>query len=226
MRKGWILPGLLFAAFPRFPHAAEIAATDIPAKHWASHSVNATVRNAVLPVNGGKFNGQTLVSHRGAAIALAKLGRLLKAHAWRGNSSVPVPDKIITGISNGPWERQTVSKYAFAVMLARMGDFIANGISRPPPGADDLARSVALPHIPVLKIPASDPAYSALVYLARERMVGPDSPLLRPDQHNITAAEMGKALAQFAFGVNDQMTPLGHNPDGSTKDINDRVPKP
>ncbi len=227
MRKSWILVGLLLATGR--PSSCSVATglpADVPSTHWAAHSVSDVVRNGVLSLENGKFKGEKPVSHRQAAVALARMGQLLETHGWHGRLSVPAPDKIIVGIENGAWERQPVTKYAFAVMLARMADFVANGLPRPPAGADDLARSVILPPVTTLKIPVADPAYSALVFLTRGRMAGPDSPLLRPDAHDITAAEMGKALAQLAFGLNDRATPLGHNPDGSTKDSNDHHPKP
>ena len=227
VRSRWILVGVLFCAGSRLCLAAETAPPrDLPAGHWANRAVREVVGNGILTVSNGKFLGESIVSRREAAIAIARLGKSLQENTWHVSPSIPVPDKTVTGIENGAWERQSVSRYAFAVMLARMGDFIANGLPRPPASASDLARSVTLSKPPQLKLPISDPAYTALVYLAHGRMIGLDSPLLHPDSLPIPASELGRAFAQLAFGLNDALTPLGHNLDGSTIDSNDHHPKP
>jgi hypothetical protein len=200
--------------------SAQSLPPDVRAGHWAATPVQVALRNRILSVEADKsFHGDAKVTHLQAVLALARLGQALETGAWRGSASVPVT-AAKTGVApkTGTWEAQEVSRYVFATVLARVGDYTAAGLVRPQPNEKDLGKSVVLPPAVALKIPHSSPAYSALEYLAAHRMIGPGSPLLSPDDKPLKAAEMSRALKELVAGVNDRLTDVGHDENGGTHD--------
>jgi len=164
-----------------------------------------------------QFRTNGPVSHAAAAIALARMAARIEERRWKAEPSVPVPEHPAGG-RTGAWKSRIVTGGVFASALARIGNYIANGVPKPHAAhPNDLARSVI---IAVGKVGAKQgtPAYTSLQYLARRRAVGPDSPLLKGDSKPITAGELSVALAQWVDGVNDRMTELMHDKWGDTID--------
>lgn len=192
---------------------------DVRAGHWASTPVQVALRNHILSVEADKdFHGDAKMTHLQAVLALARLGKALETGAWQGSATVPVT-VARTGVSprSGAWESQSVSRYVFATVLTRMGDYANAGLARPQPTAKDLGKSAVLPPV-TITLPKSSPAYEALTYLASRRMVGPGSALLSADDKPLKASEMSRALRELVIGLTDRLTELGHDADGNTHD--------
>lgn len=200
--------------------SAQSLPPDVRAGHWASTPVQVVLRNHILSVAPDKgFHGDTKITHLQAILALARLGKALESGAWQGSASIAVT-VAKTGIApkSGAWEDQSVSRYVFATVTARMGDYVKAGMVRPQPNEKDLGKSIILPPPVAIKIPVTSPAYEALTYLASRRMVGPGSALLSPDDKLLKAAEMSRAMRELVAGLTDHLTDLGHDAAGNTHD--------
>jgi len=167
---------------------------------------------------------QDRLEHSG--LLLYKLAQMLEANKWKAMKSRPVSDKTIETLEHGDWRTQKVTRYELAKVLTSMGDYIANGLPRPAPGAKDLSKSTVLPPKPVLKLDKSNPAYAALKYLVDADMVTPDSPLLKADSKLLLGVELSHALAAMVIGLNNRATELGLDEDGSTHDVNSKPKSP
>ena len=232
MRFLAILAGLslCLAALPAGASSGGALPSDVQSGHWASAAVREVLQNHVMDLpDGHHFRGESLVTRNQATIALAKLARALTAGAWHANPSVPVPVRVVRQLDTKDWGNRPVTRYVLAVVLARSADYVMNGLPRPGPNDKDLAKSAALPDIPEIKVPHSNPAYASLNYLANNHMVWPDSPLLHAGSQPIKGAELGHALSEMIVGVNNRLTPLGHDENGNTMDksfqLNKGAPK-
>jgi len=108
---------------------------DVRAGHWAATPVQIALKNQILSVEADKnFHGDAKVTHRQAVIALARLGKALETGVWQRSASVPV-SFVKTSIApkSGAWENQGVSRYVFATVLTRIGDYANNGLVRAKP---------------------------------------------------------------------------------------------
>lgn len=193
---------------------------DVRAGHWAAGPVQSVLRNQVLTLDSDKgFHGDARVTHKQAVLALAKLARALEAGTWQATKSVPL-SVAKTGVApkTGTWESQTVTRYVFSTVLARIGDYAAAGLTRPKPDEKDLGKSIALPPAVSVSLPKSNAAYESLAYLAERRMIGRGSPLLTADDNPLKAAEMSRAMRELVAGLTDRLTDLGHDENGATND--------
>ncbi|HZO89422.1 MAG TPA: hypothetical protein VFB38_13915 [Chthonomonadaceae bacterium] len=194
---------------------------DVPPNHWARQAVLQVLQDGVMALPDGRaFHGEAKVTHTQAVIALAKLAQALEAGTWRAVSSRPVPDRLMAGSHATSWQQQPVTRYVLAETLARLGNYIANGLPRPGKDSKDLGQSVVLPGGAAIGVPRTHPAYASLAYLTHNRMIWPHSPLLKPDNKPILGAELSTALAQMTAGLTDRLTSLGHDANGDTIDIN------
>ncbi len=193
--------------------------SDVRANHWAASAVKQVLANHVMP-NGsdGQFHGEAHVTRQEAAIALATLAKQIEGGGWHLETAKPLPDKVAKVLSQSDWKTRKVTRYEMASALARFANYFVAAVSRPQPGAKDLAKSNALPEKVTIAIPKNAPAYSALQYLAAGRMIGPGSDLLTANTSLIQAAALSKGIAQVAAGLVDKMTELGLDSSGSTPD--------
>ena len=193
---------------------------DVRAGHWAATPVQIALKNQILSVEADKnFHGDAKVTHLQAVIALARLGKALETGAWQRRASVPVSfAKTSIAPKSGAWENQGVSRYVFATVLTRVGDYANNGLVRAQPSEKDTGKSVVVPPAVTVTLPRSSPAYASMSYLAAHRMVVPGSPLLSADDKTLTATEMTRAMKDLVIGLTDRVTDLGHDADGSTHD--------
>ena len=197
--------------------SADALPADVRPNHWAAQAVPQALQNGLLVLQDKKFNGEIKVTHAQAAIAIAKLAHLLEDNTWKKQASVVVPNKVIGTLENSDWNKQLVSRYVLAYALSRFGNYVANGLPRPKPGATDLGKSEIL-ETATIKTPRTDPSYESLAYLAKKRMISHDSPLLKPGGTPILGAELSRALAEMTAGVNDVLTGLNHDANGETPD--------
>lgn len=188
------------------------------ASNWAGSAVQAVVANGVMGQAGSAFNGDDLVTHAQAAIAMSRLAKAVLAGAWHTAPSKTVPISALKSLHNANWKARPITRYAFAYDLAHVGNYMANGLQRAPAGARDLAKSVVLPTAKVTASPGS-PAYDALTYLAKHRMLTADSALLKGDSRPLRGSELAADLAALVDGVTDAMTPLGLDNEGNTPDV-------
>ncbi len=193
---------------------------DVRASHWAATPVQVALRNHILSVEADKgFHGDAKVTHLQAVLALARLGKALEGGTWLGSASVPVTlAKTEVAPQSGAWEKQGVSRYVFATVMARMGDYANTGLVRAQPNEKDVGKSIVIPAPVAVKLPKSSAAYEALNYLVDHRMVSPGSALLSADDKFLQAAEMSRALRELVTGLTDRVTDLGHDADGNTHD--------
>jgi hypothetical protein len=200
--------------------SAQSLPPDVRAGHWAATQVQVALRNHILTVEADKgFHGDTKVTHLQALIALAGLARALEGGTWQGSATIPVT-VAKTGVApkKGAWESQAVSRYVFATVLTRMGDYAQAGLIRAKPNEKALGKSTVIPPPVAVTIPKTSPAYASLSYLASHRMIGLGSVLLFPDDKPLQATEMSRALRELVTGLNDRLTDLGQDEDGSTND--------
>ena len=206
---------------------AQDSLPDVPKTHWASRAVREVVKNNVLPPAQDKaFHGANSVTRQQAIIAIAKLARALESKTWQAAASEPLPEKSDQDAQGENWQKKPVSRYVLAVTLARVGDYFANGAHRADVKSKDTGKSVILPDAPKITVSAKNPAYDSLTYLAKRRMIGPDSPLLTADDAPLMASELSGALAQMLVGLNDRLTDLGHDEKGDTPDHTSLSKKP
>lgn len=191
---------------------------DVTASHWAAPAVEAALQNGILSLESGKFNGDDKVTRAEAVVTLAKLARALETGKWKARGSVPIPSKVVKTLEKGNWQAQPVTRYALAMTVSRLADYVTNGIQRAKPGEKDVNKSIVLPPKPEIALPKTDPAYESLRYLVDKRMLWPKSPLLKPDSGTLTGAQWSVALAQMVTGLTNQLTDLNKEADGSTKD--------
>ena len=209
-----LLVGLVFAPGPC---ARAQVPPDVRTSHWASVSVTRAVKTGLLKLQSdGQFHGDAKVTRVEAAKALAELGRVLVDGTWKsGGRSRHVPDSVAAIWEKTSWKTETVRRYAFAEILVRLGDYVANGVPRPPKGAK-VGESSAIDTVTATR--SDSPATYAVAYLAANKMIQPGSPLLKLNGPPLLGGELSRSLAAFIEGVNDRLTELGKNPDGSTPD--------
>jgi len=188
---------------------------DVRADHRAAPAVTRALQTGLVGVQADKrFHGDAKVTRLEAVMALGKLGRALVDGTWKsGGRSHPVPDSVSAVLETTGWKSEPVRRYAFAVILIRFGDYVANALPRPTSGAN-VGKSVVLPNVSV-KVSSKSPAYGTLTYLAQNRMITPDSMLLKADNSPLLGSELSRALAELATGVNDRLTDIGKSEDGS-----------
>jgi len=225
------LPGLCIlvlasvaAAAPTF--AAELP-SDVRSNHWAAGAVEQILRSGVMSVQDDhQFHGEAHVTHLQAVIALAAIAKKLETGTWQVGESKPVPDKVEKTLTQTAWQTKLVTRYEFASALVRFGNYFAKAVARPKPDAKDLGKSEILPsNVKVSVLPGS-PAYAACKFLADGRMISPTSPLLKPDNLPVKAAELSRGIADVAAGVNDKLTAMGQDEQGNTPDKSFQNKKP
>jgi hypothetical protein len=196
---------------------AQKKATDIRPNHWATQAVQQVLDNSVMGfTDGTNFRGEAKVTRTQAVVALAKLARALEARQWRAQKSATLSEK--TAPMQVVDTTQPLTRYTFAVVLSRFGNYLLNGVPRPRPNSKDLSKSSVLPEVPRITLPATDPAYASLDYLAKKRMIWPGSPLLKPDNKPVQGTEVSRALAEIATGLTNLWTDLGKDENGETPD--------
>ena len=205
----------LFAACAGASAGAQLP-TDVRAGHWAGASVQRALKAGLLRLQpDGRFHGEAKVTRLETAVALSTLGRALVEGTWKPiGRSRAVPDSVTQVWEKTNWKSEPVRRYAFAVILTRLGDYVANGLPRPAAGAK-VGLSEALTKVD--SVPAG-PGHDALAYLAANRMIQPGSLLLKPNGDTVKGGELGKELTELTAGVVDRLTDLGKNADGSTPD--------
>jgi len=174
---------------------------DVPTSHWAASSVATVLDRQVMDAPSGKFGGNQTVSRAQLITILARFARSLQAGKWKGSRAAGVaPAKRSAG-----WRKQPVTRYEVAVVLARMGSYVARGI--PVTSQTIVGESVALP-------PAARPEGVGLTatqradldYLVGMRMVWDGSPFSANLKAPVTGADLSTALVQLVAGLNDQVT--------------------
>lgn len=199
---------------------------DVKNNHWAASSVQKALQNNVLTLKNGKFDGEGIVTHTQAVIALAKLAQTLEAGKWQAETSYVIPDKVMTTLQQGNWRQRPLTRYTLAQVLARFGEYFSNGVRRADPASKDRNKSTQLPPKPKVTLASSHPAYAAVTYLVNNHMLWSGSPLLKPGDKPIKGIEMSQAIAQVATGLTNLVTDLGLDEDGGTPDKSFKSKKP
>lgn len=172
--------------------------TDVPADHWARSAVSAVVSTGVMSAPGGKFNGSAKVDRRELAITLAKLARSLEKGDWANKP----PAAIKSG--GDTLGGESVNRYVLAAVINKVARVVPAGL--PKPAAKDIHNSVVLPKAQPAPIPKSDPAYEALDFLSKHRMLQTGSVLLKPGLEPVTSKQVAEGLSALIAGLNDRRT--------------------
>ena len=199
---------------------------DVRDNHWAANAVSACLKNDTISLQSDRqFHGDAKVSRTEVALSLAKLAQRITKGAWIVGSSKPISGKVVKTWETTDWKKQPVRRYALAAILSRFADYYVKSIKKPAAGTKELGKSEVLKSVTVA-LEKSDPAYEAVSFLARYRMIQPGSPLLKPGDQPVTGLEMSRLLKDLALGMIDQDSELGLDENGSTIDKNSRKPKP
>jgi hypothetical protein len=166
--------------------------------------------------DGTNFRGEAKVTRTQAVVALAKLAQALETRKWKAETSDALPDN--TSAIQVVDSKQPVTRYTLALSLSRFGNYLMNGVPRPNPNGKDIAKSDVIPAPSRIPVPATHPAYKSLEYLAKKKMISPDSPLLKADSAPLKSVELSQGLAEMATGLTNLWTELGKEEDGSTPD--------
>jgi hypothetical protein len=173
---------------------------DVPAGHWARASVTEVIKQGVMPAPNGAFSGDKKVSRTEMAIILANFARALEAGKWPKANARAIKDPKKADLSDKP-----VSRYELAAVLDRVGRIAAHGL--PSGETKRYGKSNAIPPIADLKgVPASDPAYESLQYLAKNRMLLKGSVLAKPGPQPVTGEQVAESVSNVIAGVNDRLT--------------------
>jgi hypothetical protein len=175
-------------------------ATDVPKTHWASSAVADVVSHGVMPVSGGKFEGDRPVTRTELTVTLAKFARSLEKGAWPKIDGKPVKSHEM-GASDAA---RPVTRYELAALISRIAGLIVKGL--PSATGKTFNGSEALPDRPKITVPKADPAYESVAYLVKNRMAFGASVALRPGPAKVTPKETSDAIAIMIAGLNDRLT--------------------
>ena len=196
MRSGAL--AFLFMAAAACAGAADTA-KDVPANHWARKDVEAVLQRGVMSAPGGKFNGEARVTRTDLIRTMAGFGQSLEKSAWQPATGrkfkLPIKDSTVAS--------QGVTRYELAAVVARMGGYAAAA----PKSGKRFGNSIALPQAVEIKtVKKSDPAYPAVQYLSKNRMIAPNSVLAKPGSEPVTAKDVSESLAAVVTAVVDMNT--------------------
>lgn len=201
--------------------------SDVRSNHWAASAVGQVLKSGVMAAaEDHQFHGEAHVTRAQAVIALAVMAKKLEAGGWQIGESAPVPDKVSKTLAKKSWQTKPVTRYEFASVMVRFGNYFAKAAIKPAPGATDLGKSEFMPVKPKITIPVSSPAYSSLKYLVDNKMINPTAPLLKADNTPVQASELSRGIAEVAAGVSNKLTELGHDAEGNTPDKSFHPKKP
>jgi hypothetical protein len=199
--------------------ASQALPKDVSSRSWAASAVQEAIANKVLrTLPDGSFHGSMPVTRAQVVVALAAEAHVLTAGSWQHHKSSAVPESVVNQLNSGDWRAKPVTRYMLASVLTRMGDYLNNGLHRAAPGAKDTAKSVALPPVAKVHVSPRSPYYSALHYLAVNKMVWSGSVLLQVNNAHVTSAQLSEAVAEMAEGVTNRVTSLGFDKTGATPD--------
>lgn len=175
--------------------------SDVPTNHWARQAVSEMVRLGVMRAPNGKFAGGQYVTRAELAQDLERFARALDAGKRVQNAAPPSgpPGK------SADWASQPVTRYELAATLWRAASIAGPGLQQN--GSKRYGASEALPPAPKVTLPASNPAYASVRYLASKRMVSQGSPLLSPPASaRVNGRDVVGAVTEVLVGLVDQFT--------------------
>lgn len=174
--------------------------TDLPAKHWAREAALAVTSRGVMAVSGGKFDGARKVTRTELVNTLAAFARALEKGAWKSaNAPSRAGDPEAARLKS-----VGVTRYELAFVLDKVAQNVMLGL--PKPKGKIFGTSEAIGPVAVTGVPASHPAYASLTYLAKNRMIVPESVLLKPSSTPVTGAEVADSITRVVIGVTDRLT--------------------
>jgi hypothetical protein len=202
MKRASVICAILLLTLCVGSFAADTA-KDVPQNHWARKDVDAVLSRGIMAAPAGRFNGAAKITRTELIIAMAAFGRSLERGLWKAESGRTLKetdnDKAAASTSSA------VTRYELAAVISRMGTYAAGGL--PKAGPKRFGESVALPKSDaVSKVKQSDPAYSSVQYLAKNRMIWPKSVLARPGSELVTGKDVGASAAAVITGVIDLLT--------------------
>jgi hypothetical protein len=183
--------------------AAATVPKDVPADHWARNDVEAVLKQGVMSAPGGKFGGSAVVTRTDLIHTMAAFGKSLEKGAWKAGSGkrfkYPVRDRPAPSVS------QNLTRYELAAVVSRMGAYAAAGL--PKAGPKRFGTAGSLPRaMEVTSVKKTDPAYASVQYLAKNRMIRPDSVLSKPGSEPVTGKDAADAVAAVVTAIIDLRT--------------------
>jgi hypothetical protein len=181
--------------------AAKPLPSDVPANHWAGAAVSSVLSRSVMTAPGGKFAGSTKVSRTELANVMVAFAKVLEQGAWPKTTAKALPRQAMPG----GWASQPVTRYELAALLDRMGSIAAQGLPRA--GAKRYGPSKSFPPAAdISNVAKSDPAYPALSYLVKNRMLWKGSVLVKPGSQPVTGGQVADEVSAVISSVNDRLT--------------------
>jgi hypothetical protein len=148
----------------------------------------------------GAFKGNKSVTRRELAVTLYNFARSLEQGKWPPKASRAVKHRTKgDAAGSGP-----VTRYELAAVIDRVGGQVMAGL--PKPTGKIYSKTEALPKGNISKIPKSEPAYTAIAYLANNRMAWEDSIVLKPGNQPVTGQQVAAAIAMMIAGLTDRLT--------------------
>ncbi len=174
---------------------------DVPNGHWARPAVLEVVRLNIMGAPGGKFNGTRTVTRRELIVILERLAKSLEAGKWQKTGAPRVNEKI----KAKSWRDRPVTRYELAAVIHRLALYAAQGLPKATGKVYNTSEALP-PPVTLTDVPRSDPSFASLDFLAKNRMIWPGSPLLKPGTQPVTGAQTSQALSQMISGLNARLT--------------------
>jgi hypothetical protein len=184
---------------------------DIPANHWAAKAAAETIRHGILTTTNNQFRGTQPITRTEMANAIAKLAQTLENGTWTNTQTPPLQNPAAL---ETPADIRTVTRYETAALLCKIAAYTQKALPKPP--AKPILQSTALPNIKLNPKLKNTPAYTSLQYLAQNRMLSPNSPLLTTQPNTLNTAQVTKILADLILGITDRRTDEPQNKDTIT----------
>lgn len=218
MKGVWLLLfGCLIQFCANVAHS-DTAPVDVRPNHWARSAVIRMLQTGTLQLqNDHKFHGDAKVTRLEVVQSIARLAKQLEVGSWKPRPSIAISESVQKVWTTTDWKHQQVRRYTLAVILTRLADYAVNGIPRPKPGTPNLAKSITLEKVSI-SLPKTHPAFESLTYLANNRMLSSDSPLLKPDLKTMESEDLSRVAAQMVIGLNDLFSDQTRDVDGNPVD--------
>jgi hypothetical protein len=174
---------------------------DVPNSHWARPAVTEVVRLKIMEAPGGRFDGTRPVTRRELIVTLERMAKSLEAGQWKKTGAPRVNEKI----KAKSWRDRPVTRYELAAVIYRLALYSAPGLPKATGKVYNTSEAMPSP-VTLTGVPRSDPSFASLDFLAKNRMIWPGSPLLKPGSQPVTGAQTSLALSQMISGLNARLT--------------------
>lgn len=173
---------------------------DVPVSWPTRADVQSVVQAGVMDAPGGKFYGKRPLTRVELAITLQHLAESIRQLKWNSKHNVPLKHSDVLNKNDA----QTVTRYDMASFCCNMARYTVAVLPAKPD--DNGGKSEALETVKLPVKMKNSPAWAALSYLSRNRMLAPQSPLLVNSTTPVTAKLATESMAAMIIGLVDLYT--------------------